>query len=37
MTVALVVLTAGASPVVSAFLALVFAAWAWVETRPSPP
>ncbi len=32
ITVLLVVATAGASPVVSAFLALVFAAWAWVST-----
>jgi len=32
LTVVLVVATAGASPVVSAFLALVFAAWAWTST-----
>lgn len=32
LTVVLVVATAGASPVVSAFLALAFAAWAWVST-----
>lgn len=32
LTVLLVIATAGASPVVSAFLALVFAAWAWTST-----
>ena len=31
LTVVLTVATAAASPVVSAFLALVFVAWAWVE------
>ena len=32
LTVVLVVATAGASPVVSAFLAIVFAAWAWTSS-----
>ena len=32
LTVVLVVATAGASPVVSAFLALIFAAWAWMSS-----
>lgn len=32
LTVVLVLATAAASPVVSAFLALIFAAWAWVTT-----
>jgi hypothetical protein len=37
VTVALVVATAAASPVVSAFLALIFAAWAWVATGRDRP